>query len=225
MYTDSERTAYFIAQMLENSGIRVADIAKSTTLLPNCTIIDSGKTFSQTSKFISSYFACDLEKGDTGLYEIQWILDRGIEKRWKLWLHIFLYFSYLRSASLCGACGDLVKKRTNKGNTRSSRGASWFSKTKYSIITEYQKFPIFNIQFSMNGLSTNSSHLAEDCKMTHWESLLVLVNWTLVIIVILPLPPDLFRCRGSQSRVFDLFRGLSGAHYRVHRHPFRLLLL
>ncbi len=84
MYTDSERTAYFIAQMLENSGIRVADIAKSTTLLPNCTIIDSGKIFSQTSKFISSYFACDLEKGDTGLYEIQWILDHGVEKRWKL---------------------------------------------------------------------------------------------------------------------------------------------
>ncbi len=84
MYTDSERTAFFISQLLENSGIRVADIAKSTTLLPNCTIIDSGKTFSQTSKFLSSYFGCDLQKGDTGLYEIQWVLNRGVEERWKL---------------------------------------------------------------------------------------------------------------------------------------------
>jgi len=84
LYSDSERTAYFISRLLENTGIRVADISKNTSETTNCVIVESAKNFSQTSRFISSYFGCELREGDTGLYEVQWILDGKVENRWKL---------------------------------------------------------------------------------------------------------------------------------------------
>ncbi|MBP6993664.1 hypothetical protein KBB12_00285 [Candidatus Woesebacteria bacterium] len=84
LYTHSEKTALFIAQLLENSGIRVADITQNPSPQSTCTIIEPGTTYSQTSQFLSSYFDCELARGDTGLYEIQWILDERVEKEWKL---------------------------------------------------------------------------------------------------------------------------------------------
>lgn len=83
-YAHSERTALFIAQLLENSGIRVADITQGSSPRPKCAIIESGDAHSQTSRFLSSYFGCELLHGDTGLYEIKWQLDEKVEKEWKL---------------------------------------------------------------------------------------------------------------------------------------------
>lgn len=84
LYTESERTAYFISQLLENTGIRVADISKNTAKTKGCVIVESTSNFSQTSRFISNYFGCELREGDTGLYEVQWVLDSKVENRWKL---------------------------------------------------------------------------------------------------------------------------------------------
>lgn len=83
-YAESERTAYFISKLLENTGIRVADISKNSKTASECVVIESSETFSQTSQFLSSYFGCVLRRGNTGLYEIQWILNRRVEDTWKL---------------------------------------------------------------------------------------------------------------------------------------------
>lgn len=84
LYSRSQHTAIFISKMLENTGIRVADISENTQHLSGCSIIESGAEFSQTSRFLSSYFGCTLERGETGLYEIKWLLDRGVEDTWKI---------------------------------------------------------------------------------------------------------------------------------------------
>lgn len=84
VYAESERTAYFISKLLENTGIRVADISKNSKTASECVVIESSERFSQTSQFLSSYFGCVLRRGNTGLYEIQWILNRRVEDTWKL---------------------------------------------------------------------------------------------------------------------------------------------
>lgn len=84
VFSQSERTAYFIADFLENTGIRVADISKNPKQSSQCVIIESSDQFSQTSRFLSSYFDCNLTRGDTGLYEVQWFLNDEVENRWKL---------------------------------------------------------------------------------------------------------------------------------------------
>ena len=85
-YISSESTAVFLSKLLENTGIRVADISRNeeSEKLQKCTVIESGDSFSQTSIFMSRYFGCDLKKGDTGLYEVQWRIDASIEEKWRL---------------------------------------------------------------------------------------------------------------------------------------------
>ncbi|MFO0704278.1 MAG: hypothetical protein U0525_06215 [Patescibacteria group bacterium] len=93
IYRTSSKTGYELASMLENNGIRVADILEysptSTDLaeyakngVEKCLIIESSPTFSKTSDFLSSYFGCEKIYGETGLYNIKLILDEKTEKEW-----------------------------------------------------------------------------------------------------------------------------------------------
>lgn len=84
LYSGSQHTAIFISKMLENTGIRVADITQNPKRQSGCSIIESSGRFSQTASFLSSYFGCALEKGETGLYEIIWLLDQGVEDTWQI---------------------------------------------------------------------------------------------------------------------------------------------
>lgn len=100
-FIQSEPTALFLSSMLENMGIRVADISQIDNTLSTstseatdraqmkkrgdeCEVVEPGPRFSNTSQFISQYFECALVHGDTGLYEIQWNLSTHVEEKWKL---------------------------------------------------------------------------------------------------------------------------------------------
>ncbi|HNQ31249.1 MAG TPA: hypothetical protein PKJ68_02065 [Candidatus Woesebacteria bacterium] len=85
-YVASESTASFLARILENTGIRVADISRadSTMRKDSCTIVDSQESFSQTALFLAGHFGCVLEYGDTSLYDIYWVLDEKIEREWSM---------------------------------------------------------------------------------------------------------------------------------------------
>jgi len=84
LYNLSQRTAYFLSINLENTGIRVADISANDKVTKECSVTESTDKHSETAKFISKYFNCKLVTGNTGLYEIIWRLDTGVEDRWKL---------------------------------------------------------------------------------------------------------------------------------------------
>lgn len=86
LFVSSESTAVFLSKMLENTGIRVADISQgeSDRGVQKCSVVESGTEFSQTSIFMSTYFGCSLVKGNTGLYEVQWRLDTPTEEKWRL---------------------------------------------------------------------------------------------------------------------------------------------
>lgn len=83
-YIQSESTATFLARILESTGIRVADISRADSKMKrsSCTIFDSHESFSQTGLFLAGHFGCALEHGDTGLYDIYWVLDERIEREW-----------------------------------------------------------------------------------------------------------------------------------------------
>lgn len=87
LYAKSQRTAILLAKILENTGIRVADIAGREAGKGSgreCFVVEKGEAFSYTARFIAQYFSCVLEHGETGLYEIQWILGSDVEQKWKL---------------------------------------------------------------------------------------------------------------------------------------------
>lgn len=83
-YATSDRTAYALSKLLENTGIRVADISPSAKSAGACTIIESHKPSSHTARFLSTYFDCPIEVGDTGLYDVVFGMSPEIERVWRM---------------------------------------------------------------------------------------------------------------------------------------------
>ncbi|MEX1052419.1 MAG: hypothetical protein WEC80_01065 [Patescibacteria group bacterium] len=81
LYTKEYTSADIVAQTLENSGIRVVDISKSSMTDNNCEIIETQKPFSETAKDISNFFSCKLVLGESEISDI--IVNLGdIERKW-----------------------------------------------------------------------------------------------------------------------------------------------
>lgn len=84
-YQDSSKTAYTFASLLENAGIRVADIISTQEKLtngPKCMVIESGSERSKTGEFLTDYFGCAYTEGETGIYDIHFVLDDKTEQEW-----------------------------------------------------------------------------------------------------------------------------------------------
>lgn len=81
IYTKSAKTASFIGQTLEGEGIKVADITESTNEKGGCEVVYDQKT--QTSSDLSRFFGCRSRKGETGAYDILFMLG-GLEDEWEV---------------------------------------------------------------------------------------------------------------------------------------------
>lgn len=88
-YDSSAKTAYEIASILENIGIRVADVVKSDgkdiaveKRGVKCIVHESADRHSETAKFLAEYFECKMISGDTGLYNIGITFGDIFEKEW-----------------------------------------------------------------------------------------------------------------------------------------------
>lgn len=84
LHSGSERTAYSLARLLENAGIRVADISEDEDLRRNCTVVEPRRPFTQTAQFVGRYFGCSLEIGDTGLYDTVWRIGSKTAREWEI---------------------------------------------------------------------------------------------------------------------------------------------
>lgn len=74
IYTKKYRTADLIGRVLEGNGIQVVDISYKERPHNTCIVIESSSKFSQTAKDISKYFKCKLQTGQTGTFDILFIL-------------------------------------------------------------------------------------------------------------------------------------------------------
>jgi len=83
-YTKSYKTAVRIGSILENMGIRVADISASNVKdKKGCIVRHLGIEDSQTVKDIAAFFSCDSIKADTGIHDI--VLELGeLERSWEI---------------------------------------------------------------------------------------------------------------------------------------------
>lgn len=84
IYTNDYDSSLSLSHLIEGEGVRVVDINKLTTNLKYCKIIENtDKNFSETSKALSQYFKCSLEKGKTEISDI--IIELGDrEKEWAI---------------------------------------------------------------------------------------------------------------------------------------------
>jgi len=81
LYTNEYSSAVMIAQILENSGIRVVYISKNKKADNSCKIKEKEKSFSQTAINLGRFFSCKVETGEPGISDI--IFQIGdIEKKW-----------------------------------------------------------------------------------------------------------------------------------------------
>ncbi len=83
-YRSSQHTAYRLSRLLENTGIRIADISHADTTPTECVVYEPDKRPSHTAQFVSRYFGCLYESRDTGLYDTVWVLNSRVEKEWEL---------------------------------------------------------------------------------------------------------------------------------------------
>lgn len=74
-YATHYSSALALSAILEGSGMRVSDISQQDQSQKRCIIMDSSKSFSQTALALSSFIPCNLEKKDTGIYNI--IIELG----------------------------------------------------------------------------------------------------------------------------------------------------
>ncbi len=85
-YKSSVTTAYEISSILENIGIRVADVVEASGNAvekgAKCAVVESAGKQSETAKFLASYFECKMMSGDTGLYNIHLTFGDAFENEW-----------------------------------------------------------------------------------------------------------------------------------------------
>ena len=74
IYTKKYRTADLIGRILEGNGIQVVDISYEDKPHNTCLVVENTTDFSRTAKDISKYFQCKLQKGQTGTFDILFIL-------------------------------------------------------------------------------------------------------------------------------------------------------
>lgn len=84
IYQRSQNTAIFLSHLLENIGIRVADISREDRGEPVCTVVEDTQKHSETALYLTRYFGCDLRVADTGLYEVIFSLGTETEQAWSL---------------------------------------------------------------------------------------------------------------------------------------------
>jgi hypothetical protein len=83
-YQQSYRNASYISAVLSGTGVRVSDISFGETEQERCTLVESTKSdYSETVQRIATFFDCRLEKGDTDIYDILFILG-DVEERWNI---------------------------------------------------------------------------------------------------------------------------------------------
>lgn len=89
LYGGSYRTAHYIGEMLNGTGIRVSDISldeEQSREEQQCRIIESvgdREPYSATARQIASFFSCVLERGETDIYDILFVLS-DVEERWEV---------------------------------------------------------------------------------------------------------------------------------------------
>ncbi len=85
MYTNSYQTADTISSILNGNGIIVGDLTnKDSDQIDqdDCTVIEETQgTKSYTARSIADYFGCRIETGQTGIYDIQFVLG-PLEEEW-----------------------------------------------------------------------------------------------------------------------------------------------
>lgn len=74
IYTKKYETADLISRVLEGNGIRVADLTEDSKPHNTCMIIENTGQHSKTAEDLSAFFRCQLQKGDTGTFDIIFIL-------------------------------------------------------------------------------------------------------------------------------------------------------
>lgn len=74
IYTKKYKTADLISRILEGSGIQVVDISFEDKPHNSCIIAESSSNFSKTSEDLAHFFGCKLQKGNTGTFDILFIL-------------------------------------------------------------------------------------------------------------------------------------------------------
>ncbi len=85
LYSNQENypTAAMISDMLNGSGIVVGDISRRTSSSKKCNIIEEAKTPSKTAYNLSSFFNCEIKRGDTDVYDILFVLG-DLEESWEV---------------------------------------------------------------------------------------------------------------------------------------------
>ncbi|MFH1827352.1 MAG: hypothetical protein ABH812_02915 [bacterium] len=81
LYTKNYSSAVLIGKILENNGIRVVDISKTTKTYKGCVVIEKTNKLSKTAKNLNSYFGCKTIQADTGISDIIMFLG-AIENSW-----------------------------------------------------------------------------------------------------------------------------------------------
>lgn len=84
MYGKSYKTALFLSKIIEGDGIRVVDLQeKNDEGGGACKIVENGKSFSQSSSYLSQFFGCSLIHGTPESSDI--IIKLGdAEKEWEI---------------------------------------------------------------------------------------------------------------------------------------------
>ncbi len=84
-YPDTAGTAMFLSRLLEGIGIRVSDIgAYNGAVSKTCIVTEKTGSRTKTAAYITEYFGCQYQNGDTGLYEIQFTLGSDTIGEWRL---------------------------------------------------------------------------------------------------------------------------------------------
>lgn len=86
IHSNTLDTAVFLSKLLEGVGIRVSDIGSQPLSGDGgeCQVIERDSEQSATSRYIAEYFGCTYRQGDTGLYEVQFILSKRLVDEWRL---------------------------------------------------------------------------------------------------------------------------------------------
>lgn len=82
-YEKSYKTALFISKIIEGDGIRIVDLSDSNPVVKECEVVEEGRSFSQTSTDMATFFGCTLKRGQTPSSDI--IIKLGsVEKEWEI---------------------------------------------------------------------------------------------------------------------------------------------
>ncbi len=82
-YPTSYSVAQSLGSLLEGNGIRVSDISLDLENHKACRIIENTAEVSKTAADLSQFFSCEIQKGNTDVYDIVFILG-NIEKEWRV---------------------------------------------------------------------------------------------------------------------------------------------